>query len=256
GLVGSILVGLSFAKASAYVYGLPYVYVDHIEAHAMTAFLREGRDGREAAPVFPFVSLVVSGGHTTLFLVTGFTGFKVIGETLDDAAGEAFDKVAKLLGLGYPGGAAIDALAKKGNPGYVLFPRPYISKGSLDFSFSGVKTAVLNHVKGLNRAVPADILPDIAASFQEAVVDTLVAKAVWALKATGARDLVVSGGVACNSRLRDRMTASAEEEGIRLFIPKPYFCSDNGAMVASIGFHLLKEGLNIGTLSTNALPHW
>ncbi|MBI5493258.1 MAG: tRNA (adenosine(37)-N6)-threonylcarbamoyltransferase complex transferase subunit TsaD [Deltaproteobacteria bacterium] len=254
GLVGSILIGLSFAKAVSYTAGLPFTGVNHIEAHPHAAFLIEGRAEKEV-PRFPLVALIVSGGHTTLLHLTGFTEYRIIGQTLDDAAGEAFDKVAKLLGLGYPGGVAIDRLAKEGNRKSVEFTRPFMAKGNLDFSFSGVKTAVLNYVKGHGLATGPEAVKDLAASFQESVVDVLVGKALWALEATGASDLVVAGGVACNSRLRTRLTEAARDGGFRLFIPPPRFCSDNGAMIASLGYHQLKKGA-FGTLDMDSKPTW
>ncbi len=256
GLVGSILIGLSFAKALSYTTGLPFTGVNHIEAHPHAAFLTEGRTEKEG-PRFPLVALIVSGGHTTLLHLAGFTEYKIIGQTLDDAAGEAFDKVAKLLGLGYPGGVAIDRLAKEGNRKSVEFTRPFMAKGSLDFSFSGIKTAVLNYVKGheYERALGPEAIKDLAASFQEAVVDVLVGKALRALEATGADDLIVAGGVACNSRFRTRLAEAARDKGFRLFIPPPRFCSDNGAMIASLGYHQLKKGAS-GALDMDSKPTW
>ncbi len=252
GLVGSILVGLSFAKAVSYASGFPFTGVNHIQAHPIAVFLKD--EGFSInPPEFPFVALVVSGGHTTLQLVEGFTRYRVLGQTLDDAAGEAFDKTAKLLGLGYPGGAAIDRLARAGDPGYVDFTRPYLSKGSLDFSFSGIKTAVLNKVKGFKGDIPDESLKGLAASFQEAVVDVLVKKALWALESTGAGSLVAAGGVACNSRLRARLAEACTEHGTRLLIPPPRFCSDNAAMVAALGFHQLRDG-QVADLDMNAVP--
>ncbi len=258
GLVGSILIGLSFAKSVSYVRGIPFVGVNHIKAHPLAAFLRNGgadNDNREELPEFPFLALVVSGGHTTLFKISSFTEFAVLGETRDDAAGEAFDKVAKLLGLGFPGGAAIDRLSKDGNPRAVPFPRPYISKGSLDFSFSGLKTAVLNHVRGFSETPAGQVLSDIAASFQEAAVDVLLKKTLWAVEDTGISQVVVAGGVACNSRLREKFKVKAEEEGLKLFIAPPKFCSDNAAMVALSAYHQLKAGER-AALDLNAHPNW
>jgi N6-L-threonylcarbamoyladenine synthase len=254
GLVGSILVGLSFAKAIAYARKIPFVGVNHIKAHALAAFLEKKSAPREA-PEFPFVALVVSGGHTTLMKVSGFDEFLVLGETRDDAAGEAFDKAAKLMGLGFPGGVAIDRLAKKGNPSAVRFTRPYLSTGNLDFSFSGLKTAVVSHIKSLGREPLDSELPDIAASFQEAVADVLVKKTLWALEATGISRAVVSGGVACNSRLREKLAEAESASGIKLFIPPPEFCSDNAAMVALSGHHQLEKGERAG-LDLNAEPNW
>jgi N6-L-threonylcarbamoyladenine synthase len=254
GLVGSILVGLSFVKALAYVKGKPFVGVNHLEAHPLAAFLNEGAAEKEV-PSFPFVALVVSGGHTALLSFTDFTEYTVLGQTRDDAAGEAFDKVGKLLGLGYPGGKAIDAIATEGEAGAEPFTRPYIAKGNLEFSFSGIKTAVLTRVKQLGETLTDAAIKDLAAGFQEAVVDVLVKKAEWALAETGAGCLVCAGGVACNSRLRVRLGAMAEASGIKLFIPSPSLCSDNGAMVGAAAFHLFNKGER-GELSMNALPSW
>ena len=220
------------------------------------------------APAFPFIALVVSGGHTTLFKFRDFCDCEILGQTRDDAAGEAFDKVAKLLGLGYPGGVLIDRLAKTGDPSKIEFTRPYISKDSLDFSFSGIKTAVLHWVKGQgsrvrgqgeNKLAPcplplAPVLNDLAAGFQEAVVDVLTDKAVSACRANNVRDLVVSGGVACNSRLREKLMAKARDNGIRPFLPDARLCSDNGAMIAATAYHLLKKGAR-GGLDMNAIPN-
>ena len=219
-------------------------------------------------PNFPFIGLVVSGGHTTLFKFRDFCDCEILGQTRDDAAGEAFDKVAKLLGLGYPGGVVIDRLAKTGDPSKIEFTRPYISKDSLDFSFSGIKTAVLHWVKGQgsrvrgqgeNKLAPcplplAPVLNDLAAGFQEAVVDVLTEKAVSACRANNVRDLVVSGGVACNSRLREKLMAKARDNGIRPFLPDAGLCSDNGAMIAATAYHLLKKGAR-GGLDMNAMPN-
>ncbi|CAG1065949.1 tRNA N6-adenosine threonylcarbamoyltransferase [uncultured bacterium] len=254
GLVGSLLIGLSFAKGLSYVKGLPLVGVNHIESHPYAAFLAEKGEDREV-PSFPFVSLIVSGGHTTLMYFEDYTKYKILGQTLDDSAGEAFDKVAKLLGLGYPGGAVIDALAKEGSSQAITFPRPLLGKGNLDFSFSGLKTAVLTHVRSLGGPPSEAHLKDIAASFQEAVVDALVTKGLWACRDAGVRDLVVAGGVASNSRFRSRLTEMASKEGLKLFIPAPKYCTDNAAMVASLGTRLLENGSFAG-LELNALPTW
>lgn len=253
GLVGSLLIGLTFAKSVAYAAKIPFTGVNHIEAHPFAAFLKERGEDKEV-PGFPAVAMIVSGGHTTLLLLKGHTSYEIIGSTLDDAAGEAFDKVAKLIGLGYPGGVAIDRVAKDGNADSHRFTRPLISKGSLDFSFSGLKTAVLNFVRSKGTLAPEDI-PDLAASFQEAAVDALVTKALWALDKTGARDLIVAGGVACNSRLRTKAAVMAAESGARLFIPPPRYCSDNGAVIAALGYHQLKKGV-VGSIDMNALPTW
>ncbi|MCK4738638.1 MAG: tRNA (adenosine(37)-N6)-threonylcarbamoyltransferase complex transferase subunit TsaD [Deltaproteobacteria bacterium] len=265
GLVGSILIGLNFIKSVAYATGKPYVGVNHIEAHALSAFLSNEREA-EVTPQknfveskelkFPFVSLVVSGGHTTLFFVKDFDDLSVLGQTRDDAAGEAFDKVAKLLGLGYPGGPIIDKLAKEGDPKAYEFKRSYIKKGNLEFSFSGLKTGVLNVVKGIEAAgrVLTDLdKKNIAASFQESAVDVLVKKALWAAEEVGVTSIVCAGGVACNSRLREKLRVATKEIGLSLFIPKPKYCSDNGAMIGLLGFELLKRGKRAG-LDLNAEP--
>ncbi len=254
GLVGSILVGLNFAKSVAYAAKKPLTGVNHIAAHPLAAFLKETPEAD--VPDFPFVALIASGGHTTLVRYDGFTDYAILGSTLDDAAGEAFDKVAKLLGLGFPGGAIIDGLAKDGDSRAFAFTRPYMAKTSLDFSFSGIKTAALEHVRAFKeQALPQDAVSGIAASFQEAVVDVLVAKAVRALDRTGSRCLVVAGGVACNSRLRARLQEAASAEGARLFIPAPRYCSDNAAMIAAMGFNQLQKGVS-SPLDLNARPTW
>jgi N6-L-threonylcarbamoyladenine synthase len=192
--------------------------------------------------VFPFLALVVSGGHTSLFRVESRTRMTVIGRTRDDAAGEAFDKVAKLLELGYPGGGVIDRLSREGDPSAIAFPRPLLEPDSLDFSFSGLKTAVLNHVKSLKKKPSPLQIRNIAASFQEAVVDTLVTKAFRAARQENVREVVVSGGVACNSRLREKFFGMGETAHVAVHIPPPALCTDNAAMVAVAGFHLLAEG--------------
>ncbi|MBI5875420.1 MAG: tRNA (adenosine(37)-N6)-threonylcarbamoyltransferase complex transferase subunit TsaD [Deltaproteobacteria bacterium] len=282
GLVGSILVGLSFAKAVSYVKDIPFVGVNHITAHPMAAFLERKSEVRSQesgvnantpnselpTPNFPFIALVVSGGHTTIFKFKDFDDYEILGQTRDDAAGEAFDKVAKLLGLGYPGGAVIDRLAKKGDSSKIEFTRPYISKDTLDFSFSGIKTAVLSYIKEMRKLNPeglsykvtqgfslekSTMVNDLAASFQEAVVDVLTDKAVSACKANNIDSLVVSGGVACNSRLREKMQIKSNDNGIKLFIPEPSLCSDNGAMIAAAAYQLLKKG-KMGGFDMNAIP--
>ncbi len=262
GLVGSLLIGLSFAKALSYCLKIPYVGVNHLEAHPLAAFLKAGGgggsaddDGMENEPGFPFIALLVSGGHTALMKFDSFTDFTLLGQTRDDAAGEAFDKVSKLLGLGFPGGAAIDRRAKEGDPKRISFTRPYISKGNLEFSFSGLKTAVRNVVFGLDHKPTPDEIDDICAGFQEAAVDVLTRKVEWAVEETGVRSVVAAGGVACNTRLRARLKVMARERGLKLSIPKPSLCSDNGAMIALNAFHLLDKGER-GTLEMNAMPNW
>ncbi len=240
GLPGSLLVGIAFAKAVAHAAGKPLVAANHLKAHVHAVFL-DGDD--KQPPAFPFVALVVSGGHTSLFLVRDYIEFQPLGHTRDDAAGEAFDKVAKLLGLGYPGGVLIDRLARRGNPEAVEFKRPYIAKDNLEFSFSGLKTAVLNHLKRSGAPTTEEELMDICASFQEAVVDVLTQKILWATEKTAVRSVVVCGGVACNLRLRERLKEVEKERDIKTYIPEPRYCSDNGAMVAAYAYHLLRENM-------------
>lgn len=254
GLVGSLLVGLSFAKTVSFSTGIPLTGVNHIESHPYAAFLKETGEEKDP-PAFPFVALIVSGGHTTLLEFKEHSRYRILGQTLDDSAGEAFDKVAKLLGLGYPGGAAIDRLAKEGDPKAVAFPRPLKSKGSLDFSFSGLKTAMLTKVKSYGGEITDAVKSDLAAAFQEACVDSLVAKGLRAIEATGARNLVVCGGVASNSRFRTRLQEAAAKGSVRLFIPEPRYCTDNAAMVAALGYHRIKAG-DLAGPETNALPTW
>jgi N6-L-threonylcarbamoyladenine synthase len=223
GLIGALLVGLSFAKSLAYATGKPLVAVNHLEGHICSAFLE--------APdlACPFVCLVVSGGHTDLYHCKAPGAYRLLGQTRDDAAGEAFDKVSKLLGLGYPGGPVIDRLAREGDPKAIRFPRAYLERDSLDFSFSGIKTAVLHYVR---KHAPKQVA-DLAASFQQAVVDVLVEKTLAAARQCEASRVVVTGGVAANSQLRREMHAACVEAGLQLVIPHPRLCTDNGAMIAA-----------------------
>jgi N6-L-threonylcarbamoyladenine synthase len=248
GLVGAILVGLSFGKSMALGLGVPFVGVDHMEAHVLSNLLGDPK------PSFPFINLTVSGGHTQLVMVRGPLEYQLLGQTKDDAAGEAFDKVAKMLGLGYPGGPIVDKLAAGGNPAFVDFPRSRLEGGSLDFSFSGLKTSVLYYlrkigfstaaakVKEANPGAYDEFLADICASFQAAVVDVLIEKTLGAARRFNVKEVAIAGGVAANSELRKRMTAAASDIGFRVFIPKFEFCTDNGAMVAMAGYLKLKEG--------------
>jgi tRNA N6-adenosine threonylcarbamoyltransferase len=245
GLVGSLLVGIGVAKSIAYVLKIPWVGVNHLQSHVSAIFLTPSLLG------FPFTALVVSGGHTSLFRVESPTRMNLLGRTLDDAAGEAFDKVAKLTGLGYPGGEIIDRLGQEGDRNAISFPRTMLERGSLDFSFSGVKTAVLNYVKSLGGELSPSQIREIAASFQEAIVDTLVAKVLRAARRDSTRDVVVVGGVACNSRLREKLSREGKSAGVTVHFPPPALCTDNAAMVAVAGFHLLKECLR-SDLSLNA----
>jgi len=239
GLVGSLLVGLYYAKALTYAHNIPLVAVNHLEGHILSIFLEK------RVPDFPFVALAVSGGHTSLYHVRGLGQYEQLGQTLDDAAGEAFDKVAKVFGLGYPGGVVIEGLAARGDPGKVRFPRAYLSNKSLDFSFSGLKTAVALYMREWRSSQGEKgrvTLADVAASFQESVVDVLVQKLSKATEQTGVHSLVASGGVACNKRLRERLRAAAAEREIQAFFPRPALCTDNGAMIALAGHHCLLRG--------------
>lgn len=225
GLIGSLLVGVSAAKALALVWDIPFVAVNHLEAHMYAAFLED------PDLELPMVVLLVSGGHTMLVCMEGHGRYRLLGQTIDDAAGEAFDKVARFLGLGYPGGPAIDRIAMQGDPNAIAFPRAMRNEG-LDFSFSGLKTAVVNHV----RAHPEVSTADVAASFQQAVVDVLVTKARRAAQQVGAKALALGGGVAANSLLREHFLDACEREGVRGFLPNRAMCTDNAAMIAAAGW--------------------
>ncbi len=240
GLIGALLVGVSAAKALALTWDVPFVSVNHLEAHLYAALLDE------PDLEFPLLVLLVSGGHTMIVEMDGHGDYRLIGQTLDDAAGEAFDKVARFLGLGYPGGPAIDAAALNGDPAAIPFPRPMLNEG-FDFSFSGLKTAVVNYV----RENPDDSTEDIAASFQAAVVEVLVAKARRAAKASGAKALALGGGVAANSLLREQFLGACADDGIQGFLPSRAMCTDNAAMIASAGWYRL-SGDGPSPLSTGA----
>jgi N6-L-threonylcarbamoyladenine synthase len=246
GLVGSLLVGVSAAKAIAYCRRLPLVAVNHLEGHIAAARLEWPQI------VYPFVALVVSGGHTHLYHVPAECQYRLLGRTRDDAAGEAFDKVAKLLSLGYPGGPLIEREAARGNPRAIPFPRAACSDGSLDFSFSGLKTAVVHHLKGYGPTgrvgePPGDAeVRDICASFQEAAVDMLVERLMRAAREVGVGRLVVAGGVACNGALRRALKAEAEAEGFELYLPAPALCTDNAAMIAAAGAVRYRRGERAG----------
>lgn len=238
GLIGSLLVGVSFAKAICFTKGVPLVPVNHLEGHILSAFLEHPEID------FPFIALIASGGHTALYKAEGFSNYTELGRTRDDAAGEAYDKVAKLLGLGYPGGPIIDRLAKEGDPRAVKLPRAYLP-GSMDFSFSGLKTAVLHVMRERGKA--DDVFKNnLASSFQAAVTDVLVRKTEWAMKKTGIKTILLGGGVAANSALREKMEAMAQKREARLFAPSPQFCADNASMIAFAGYNLIKSGRTAG----------
>jgi N6-L-threonylcarbamoyladenine synthase len=247
GLVGSLLVGVSAAKALALVWDVPFVAVNHLEGHLYAAFLEEPDLD------LPLVVLLVSGGHTMLVHMEDHGRYRLLGSTIDDAAGEAFDKVARYLGLGYPGGPLIDKLATQGDPQAIAFPRGMIDRDDErrhDFSFSGLKTAVVNHV----RKHPDVATADVAASFQEAVVDVLVTKARRAAQEVGAKGLCLGGGVAANSALRDRFAQACAEDGIRAFVPSRAMCTDNAAMIAAAGWWRLQSD-GPSPLDTGATPN-
>lgn len=235
GLVGSLLVGFTFAKALALVRNIPCVGVDHLSGHLLSCLLETD------APDFPYTALIVSGGNTALFRVDSPNACIRLGRTRDDAAGEAFDKVAKMLGLGYPGGPIIARLAETGDPQAYSFPRAWLNKQSLDFSFSGLKTAVRNVVP-TGQNISARQISDVCASFQEAVVEVLVQKTILAARANTHQRVVLGGGVAANQHLRESMRRRCTQEGIRLFLPSPAYCTDNAAMIALAGYHAFLAG--------------
>ncbi|CAI8011536.1 tRNA N6-adenosine threonylcarbamoyltransferase, partial [Geodia barretti] len=254
GLIGALLVGVAAAKSLAYCHNLPLLGINHIEGHIYAPFLRMVHD---ALP-FPHICLTVSGGHTLLVEVHEGWQYKVLGSTQDDAAGEVYDKVAKYLGLGFPGGKVIDDLAQKGNPSAVKFPRPMRNTDDYQFSFSGIKTSVRYFVEKARRAGllvenGQQAIEDIAASFQAAVVDVLVYKSLRAVKATGAAAITLTGGVAANSHLRASLKLAAAEIGAEVYYPPMNLCTDNGAMIAGIAYQKYQQGLRDG-LSLNATP--
>lgn len=248
GLVGALLVGVSAAKALSFATGIPLIGVHHIEGHISANFIEH----KELEP--PFVSLVASGGHTHLVVVKDYGEYEIIGRTRDDAAGEAFDKVARAIGLGYPGGPKIDELSKEGNPLAIPFPRAKVDESAYDFSFSGLKSAVLNYLNSCEMKKEEINRADVAASFQRAVVDVLVEHSLMAVKEYGFSKFAIAGGVAANSTLREAMKAACEKEGIAFYHPSPIFCTDNAAMIGVAGFYEYQKGVRSG-LDLNAVPN-
>ena len=248
GLIGALLVGASVGRSLAYSWNVPAVAVHHMEAHLLAVMLEEEH------PDYPFLALLVSGGHTQMLEVRAAGDYTMLGESLDDAAGEAFDKTAKLLGLGYPGGPHLSALAEKGRSGRYNFPRPMTDRPGLDFSFSGLKTAVALAVRELGDA-DEQVRADIALAFVEAVVDTLAIKCERAMKQTGITRLVAAGGVSANKQLRHKLACLADVGSGRVFYPRPDFCTDNGAMIAYTGYVKISAGQN-EPLGFAAYPRW
>lgn len=248
GLIGALLVGAGFAKALGYAWGIPTIGVHHMEGHLMAAFLDP------IQPEYPFLALLVSGGHTQLIKATEFGKYEILGDTLDDAAGEAFDKTAKLLGLAYPGGPLLAKLAEQGKSGTYNFPRPMMDRPGLDFSFSGLKTQALYAIR--NKNLDSQEQANLACDFEDAIVDTLVKKSIRALEQTGLDTLVVAGGVSANKKLRAQLQEFAQNNNIKIFYPKLQFCTDNGAMIAYAGYERFKRRLQDQELSISARPRW
>ena len=248
GLVGALLVGVSSAKAISFATGIPLVGVHHIEGHISANYI----ENKELEP--PFVCLVASGGHSHLVVVKDYGKYEIIGRTRDDAAGEAFDKVARAIGLGYPGGPKIDKLSKEGNPDAIPFPRAKVAENEYDFSFSGLKSAVLNYLNGCQMKGEPINEADVAASFQKAVVDVLVEHSITAVKQYGYDKFAIAGGVASNSTLREAMRQACEKDNIQFYHPSPIFCTDNAAMIGVAGYYEFINGVRSG-MDLNAVPN-
>lgn len=248
GLVGALLIGIAAAKALALAWDKPLIGVHHIQGHISAAYI----ENKELEP--PFTALVVSGGHTNIVEVTDYNKCEILGSTRDDAAGEAFDKVARVIGLGYPGGPKIDKLSEEGNPHAIEFKRVYLEKGSLDFSFSGIKTAVLNYANSEKQAGREINKADVAASFQQAVLEVIVTKAVEAAVSMNKDRLVMAGGVAANRHLRSMLEEACSSRGIRLYCPSPVLCTDNAAMIGAAAYYKYKAGETDG-LELDAFPN-
>ncbi|PVX39770.1 O-sialoglycoprotein endopeptidase [Pasteurella langaaensis DSM 22999] len=254
GLVGALLVGATIARSLAYAWNVPAIGVHHMEGHLLAPMLEPA----ENRPHFPFVALLVSGGHTQLVRVDGVGKYELLGESIDDAAGEAFDKTGKLLGLDYPAGAALSRLAEKGTPGRFVFPKPMTDRPGLDFSFSGLKTFAANTINAAIKEegeLTEQTKADIAHAFQTAIVETLAIKCKRALKETGYTSLVIAGGVSANKQLREGLAKLMDELGGRVFYPSPQFCTDNGAMIAYVGHLRLQAGEN-SNLAIEVKPRW
>jgi N6-L-threonylcarbamoyladenine synthase len=248
GLVGALLVGLGAAKVISYVKDIPLVGVNHLEGHIYANFISHP----DLKP--PLITLLVSGGHTMLVYMHDFDEYELMGQTLDDAVGEAYDKVAAFLGLGYPGGPVIDKMAKEGDPKAIAFPRAMMNKGELNFSLSGLKTAVLNYVANLNLVARELPLKEIAAGFQAAVVDVLVAKTMQAARQKGVKNIILGGGVAANTHLRSQMNSAAEAEGMSLYFPNAAMCTDNAVMIAAAGYRRFVVGDRM-SIRANPVPN-
>lgn len=248
GLVGGLLVGVSAAKALAYALKIPLIPVNHLAGHIYANFLT----GVEIEP--PVICLTVSGGHTNLLYFQDLSEYEILGGTRDDAAGEAFDKIARVLELGYPGGPKIERVARAGNEFAINLPRPLLNEHTYDFSFSGLKTAVLNYINQQTQKGGEVNIPDLAASFQRAIIDILTAKILQAVEEKRVKNVILSGGVAANGRFKELLKQALDERGVGLFFPPPVLCTDNGAMIASVGYFLLEKG-RVGSLDLNAFPN-